>query len=122
MNDAYEFDTRRHSAPTEYDIAAVVLGHVASDANSSIVMQEHLPTMAKLQQPKTRLMTLWKTQGASLLQLKGQAEDKHWCFSVVLLLRQKWSICEHLRHKALIICHCKVHASLLVKTLWHATG
>ena len=30
-----------------------------------------------------------------------------WCFSVVLLLRQKWSICEHLRHKALIIRRCE---------------
>ena len=55
MNDADEFDTRRHSAPTEYDIAAVVPGHVASGANSSIVMQEHLPTMAELQQHQDKV-------------------------------------------------------------------
>ena len=43
------------NAPTEYDIAAVVPGHVASGANSSIVMQEHLPTMAELQQRQVKV-------------------------------------------------------------------
>jgi len=33
---------------------------------------------------KPRLMTVWNLRGASLLQLKGQAKDKHWCFSVML--------------------------------------
>jgi len=38
---------------------------------------------------KPRLMTVCNTRGASLLQPKGQAKAKHWCFSVMLLPRQK---------------------------------
>ena len=55
MNDADAFDTRRPNPPTEYDIAAVVPGHVASGTNGSMVMQEHLPTMAELQKRQAKV-------------------------------------------------------------------
>ena len=119
MNDAVELDPRRDNAPTDYDIAAIVPGRVAFGASSSIVMQEHLPTMAELQERQAKVED-------SVEYTRCVTKDKHWCFSVVLLLRQLGGgvepICEHVKHKALIICRCKIHAFLLVQTLWHAAG
>ena len=47
-------------------------------------MQEHLPTMPESQGRQAKVDDCVE-YGASLLQPKGQAKDKHWCFSVILI-------------------------------------